>query len=195
MMQEFITVVSGVPRSGTSLMMQMLHAGGMPALTDQIRAEDTSNPRGYFEYEPVKHLRTDRAWLPLARGRAVKIIHLLLRELPMDGTEQYRVVFMQRPWEEVLASQRVMLERLGRATADPEKLRRVFEEQTQQICSWLAVQPCVKLQKVEYHRAVSDPAAIATDLSAFLGMKLDLPACIAAVEPALHRQRTGAINR
>ena len=104
--REYLTIVSGLPRSGTSLMMQMLQAGGLPAFTDRVRSADESNPRGYFEFEPVKRLRTDRSWLPQARGHAIKIIHLLLRELPLDGSLVYRIVFMQRPLEEVLASQR-----------------------------------------------------------------------------------------
>src|SRR6185295_16167693 len=115
---DFVTVVSGLPRSGTSLMMQMLSAGGMSALTDEKRTADESNPRGYFEFEPVKRLRADQAWLGEARGRVVKIIHLLLRELPADGRLAYRVIFMKRPLDEILASQRVMLEREGKKSAD-----------------------------------------------------------------------------
>ncbi|MDP3613979.1 MAG: hypothetical protein Q8R98_19230, partial [Rubrivivax sp.] len=106
---QFITVVSGVPRSGTSLMMQMLHAGGLPVLSDGLRTADENNQRGYFEFEPVKRLRSDRSWLPQARGHAVKIIHLLLRELLLDGSVQDRIVLMLRPLDEVLASQRTML--------------------------------------------------------------------------------------
>ena len=85
MAPDFITVVSGLPRSGTSLMMQMLHAGGLPALTDGLRTADENNLRGYLEFEPVKRLRSDRSWLPQARGKVVKIIHLLLRDLLLDG--------------------------------------------------------------------------------------------------------------
>ena len=138
---DFITVVSGLPRSGTSLMMQMLHAGGLPALTDGLRTADENNLRGYFEYEPVKRLRSDRSWLPQARGHAVKIIHLLLRELPLDGTLQYRIVFMQRPIEEVIASQHSMLAREGKAGADAAVLKKAFEGQLAQLHAWLAQQP------------------------------------------------------
>src|SRR5437763_895686 len=100
-------------------MMQMLQAGGLLPLTDGLRPADESNPRGYFEYEPVKRLRTDRSWLPQARGHAVKVIHLLLRELPLDGSLAYRIVFMRRPIEEVLASQHALLQRAGKPAADP----------------------------------------------------------------------------
>jgi hypothetical protein len=111
MKSDFITVVSGLPRSGTSLMMQMLAAGGLPPLTDNLRDADESNPRGYFEFDPVKRLRSDRSWLDQARGHAVKIIHVLVRELPADGQFHYRLLLMKRPMEEILASQRALLER------------------------------------------------------------------------------------
>src|SRR5712692_1323159 len=97
MKNDSITVVSGLPRSGTSLMMQMLAAGGIPPLTDNLRAVDESNPHGYFEFDPVKRLRSDRSWLDQARGRAVKIIHVLVRELPADGQFNYRLLLMKRP--------------------------------------------------------------------------------------------------
>jgi hypothetical protein len=86
--------------------MQMLAAGGLPPLTDNLRAADESNPRGYFEFDPVKRLRSDRSWLDQARGRAIKIVHLLVRELPADGQFNYRLLLMKRPFEEILASQR-----------------------------------------------------------------------------------------
>jgi len=122
--RQQITIVSGLPRSGTSLMMQMLAAGGLPPLTDGERTSDESNPRGYYEYEPVKRLRTDRSWLPQAQGRVVKIIHLLLRELPVEGQFQYRVILMKRPIEEILASQRAMLQRASKAAAADAVLER-----------------------------------------------------------------------
>ena len=101
--RDFITVVSGLPRSGTSMMMQMLAAGGISPMTDEVRAADSDNPRGYYELEKVKHLRQDHTWLKDAVGKAVKIVHLLLMELPAD--RDYRVILMQRDLEEVLRSQ------------------------------------------------------------------------------------------
>ena len=116
--RDFVTIVSGLPRSGTSLMMQMLTAGGIPALTDQARAPDESNPRGYFELEAVKETGgADRAWLADARGKAVKVIHFLLQQLPVDGSVAFRVILMQRTMNEVLASQRKMLARQGKPGA------------------------------------------------------------------------------
>ena len=127
---DFITVVTGLPRSGTSLMMQMLAAGGIPPLTDYQRKPDESNPRGYFEFEPVKRLRADRSWLDQAHGRAIKVIHLLLRELPTDGIYNYRVILMKRSIKEVLASQRVMLDRQGKTGADDVMLEKILSEST-----------------------------------------------------------------
>jgi len=188
---DFVTVVSGLPRSGTSLMMQMLHAGGLPALADGQRAADENNPRGYLEYEPVKRLRSDSSWLPQARGHVVKIIHLLLRDLRVDGSLHYRIVFMQRPLDEVLASQRAMLARDGKAGADAAVLKKAFEAQLAQVDAWLAAQPCVRVLRQPYHEVLRDPQAVAAKLGAFLERELDTAAMVRAVDPALHRQRAG----
>ena len=101
-MDDVITIVSGLPRSGTSLMMQMLEAGGMPVLTDGIRDADEDNPRGYYELEAVKRTKDDPAWLHGAPGKVVKMIYLLLYDLPT--TYNYRIIFMRRPLSEVVAS-------------------------------------------------------------------------------------------
>ncbi|HNY87520.1 MAG TPA: hypothetical protein PKN23_13545, partial [Candidatus Hydrogenedentes bacterium] len=111
-----IVVVSGLPRSGTSMMMRMLAAGGMPLFTDGVRAADSDNPLGYFEHEAVKRLREDASWVPGAAGKAVKVVSALLPALP-EGF-QYRVILMRRPLEEVLASQRRMFGRRGAPAAD-----------------------------------------------------------------------------
>jgi hypothetical protein len=189
MVADFITVVSGLPRSGTSLMMQMLHAGGLPVLSDGLRTADESNPRGYLEYEPVKRLRSDRTWLPSARGHAVKIIHLLLRDLLLDGSVHYRIVFMQRPLPEVLASQTAMLRRDGKTAADAALLTKVFESQLAQLTPWLATQPCIRVLPVPYHQVVQQPLPVAQAVNDFLGLALDTGAMVRAVDPALHRQR------
>jgi hypothetical protein len=191
---EFATIVSGLPRSGTSLMMQMLVAGGLPALSDSQRTADESNPRGYLEYEPVKRLRTDRSWLPQARGHVVKIIHLLLRELPAIAGLDYRIIFMQRPLEEVLASQTAMLRRDGRAAGDPAILRPAFEKQLAQVEAWLATRPDITVMPVNYHRVVSDPIAVATELSNFLNLSLDTEAMARAVDPTLYRERGATVS-
>src|SRR5437868_1127771 len=106
---QFLTIVSGLPRSGTSMMMRMLEAGGMPVLTDKVRSADEDNPNGYFEFEAVKRTKQDASWLDDSGGRAVKMVYRLLYDLPVN--RNYRVLFMRRNLKEVLASQREMLRR------------------------------------------------------------------------------------
>ncbi|MDQ6654646.1 MAG: sulfotransferase, partial [Verrucomicrobiota bacterium] len=164
-MHHFITIVSGLPRSGTSLMMQMLAAGGIPPLTDQLRIADESNPRGYFELEAVKRLRTDASWLQDARGRAVKIIHMLMRELPVDGRFTYRVLLMRRPMDEVLASQRTMLERQEKTSADPALLAKMYAAQLVQLEEWLAAHACFRVLAVEHGELLRSPLATAETIA------------------------------
>ena len=132
-----IIIVSGLPRSGTSLMMQMLKAGGVEILSDGNRAADPDNPQGYWEYEPVKSLRRDNSWLKLAEGKAVKVISALLPYLDLDLT--YKIILMKRPLAEVIASQRKMLQRLGKggSTASVENLEDLFARQLAQTDRWL----------------------------------------------------------
>lgn len=186
---DFITIVSGLPRSGTSLMMQMLQAGGLPVLSDGLRGADENNLRGYLEYEPVKRLRSDRSWLPQAQGQAVKIIHLLLRDLLLDGSLRYRILFMQRPVAEVLDSQRVMLARDGKAAGDPALLHKAFESQLAQLEAWFPTQAPLAVLPVSYHQVMAEPELVAQAVQGFLGVDLDLAAMARAVDPALHRQR------
>ncbi len=190
---DFITVVSGLPRSGTSLMMQTLAAGGIPPLTDARRAPDDSNPRGYLELEAVKRLKADRSWLPEARGKAVKIIHLLLPDLaaPGGGENEFRVIMMRRPVEEVVASQRAMLARQGKASASlPDaQLGKLFLDQLERVERLLASKPDFKVLTVQYPALVADPAAEAARVNAFLGGGLDEAAMAQAVDPALYRER------
>jgi hypothetical protein len=190
MSRDAVTIVSGLPRSGTSLLMQMLHAGGLPVLTDQVRAPDASNPRGYFEYEPVKRLRTDSSWLANARGHAVKIIHLLLPQLPVAGAWSYRIIFMHRPLDEVLASQRVMLEQAGKPSADAAILRRAFTSQLAQVETWLAAHPDIQVLRIDYHQVLRSPREMAENVRAFLGHDLSVERMVRAVDPALYRQRS-----
>ena len=187
--RDYVTVVSGLPRSGTSLAMQMLEAGGVPALTDRVRTPDDDNPRGYFEFERVKHLRTDKAWLDGAAGKAVKIIHALLTELP-DGRE-YRVLFMRRDPGEVVRSQAAMLARSGRSGAGlaPERLAAVYAQQLAGVERWMAGRPALAALDVPYAGLVAEPVAWAERINAFLGGGLDTGAMAAAVDPALYRNR------
>ncbi len=189
MKREFITVVSGLPRSGTSMMMQMLAAGGLPALSDAVRQPDENNPRGYLEFEPVKRLRSDQSWLEQARGHAVKIIHLLLRELPTDGRFHYRILFVRRTLEEVIASQQAMLAREGKASADPLVLTKIFRSQLAQITDWLSKQACFETLEIEHQKLLEDSLGAAEKINAFLGGDLDTAAMAAAVDRTLYRQQ------
>jgi hypothetical protein len=184
-----VTVVSGLPRSGTSLAMQMIHAGGIPALTDGQRTSDDSNPRGYFELERVKQLKQDKSWLDDAAGKVVKVIHLLLAELPDD--RPYRVVFMQRDLREVVQSQATMLARSGRAGGQlaPERLIAVYEQQLKTVEQWLAARPNFSVLRVPYAQLVSDPSGVVPTVNAFLGGTLDEARMRAAVDPGLHRNK------
>src|SRR5215218_5083227 len=150
-----LVVVSGLPRSGTSLMMQMLAAGGVPPLTDHIRVPDTDNPRGYFEFERVKQVKADAAWLPEARGRVVKMVSQLLYDLP--PTERYRVVFMERDLDEVLESQEKMLARLGRRPEPRAEMARAFRVHLDRLHRWLAAQPNFAVVRAGYADVVARP--------------------------------------
>ena len=189
MAENFITIVSGLPRSGTSLMMQMLQAGGMRLLTDGRRASDEHNPRGYFEHESVKHGRNDLSWLEPAVGKAVKVIHLLLLQLPTD--RDYRVVFMLRAVEEVIASQRVMLKQQGRisATLSDVKLAGVFEAQLTSVRKWLAGHSNFRVLYVNHLDVIDHPVVTAGQINLFLHGNLLVDNMAAAVNSALYRQR------
>jgi len=186
--KEIITIVSGLPRSGTSLMMQMLQAGGLPALVDGDRQADADNPRGYFEFAPAKRLRHDAAWIPDAKAKAVKIVAQLLPFLAPGF--HYRIILMARDLEEVLASQHAMLQRQGKTGADlsASRLREVFARQLEQARRMLAVRRIPTLP-IRYLDCVERPAEVAAAVNAFLGGALDEPAMTAAVDPCLYRHR------
>ena len=187
---EFVTVVSGLPRSGTSMLMQMLAAAAYPCLTDGVRRADADNPHGYFEYEQVKRIRQDRTWLPEAKGKAVKIIAQLIPFLsPQFG---YRVIFMDRNISEVLASQRKMLQRQGKSGGNLSdvELGKIFERQVCEVKRVLA-QRNIPTLGVAYSEAVQRPVEIAEKVQAFLGEDLDVCAMAAAIAPNPYRQRCG----
>ncbi len=187
--RDTITLVSGLPRSGTSMMMKMLEAGGLPVLTDQVRTADEDNPKGYYEFERVKQIEHDQAWLPDAQGKVVKMIAALLKHLPADYA--YKIVFMRRDIEEVLASQREMLVRRGEPTdtvAD-ERMAALFAKHVEQVESWLGAQPNVDALYVHYSDVLGNPLDQARRVNQFLGGVLDEEAMAAVVDPDLYRQR------
>jgi hypothetical protein len=184
-----ITIVSGLPRSGTSLMMQMLVAGGMAALFDGERRADTDNPRGYLEWERIKQLPNNPGCIAEGEGKVVKVISRLLLSLP-DGHE-YRVVFMQRPLTEVLASQDEMLRRRGtyKEGANPAMIAAAFEKHLREVYAWLESKPNVKNLRVSYHDALRQPEEIGKQLAQFLGIELNLEAMVQQVDASLYRNR------
>jgi len=176
---DFIVVVSGLPRSGTSLMMQMLAAGGLPPLTDGVRAADAANPRGYLEWEPAKALLREPGAIAAARGRAVKVISALLPALAPE--HRYRVLFMERDLGEVEASQRAMLGG-GDALSAGELARHLARTR-----AWLGAQPHIATCAVGYRDALEEPRATAERVCAFLGLPLDPLRMAAAVDASLYR--------
>ncbi len=185
---EFITVVSGLPRSGTSMMMRMLEAGGIAALTDSRRTADDDNPNGYYEFEDVKSLADHREWLNDAAGKAVKMVYSLLKHLPVD--REYRVIFMRRHVDEILQSQKKMLERNGILTdvAD-DQMRTMFDRELRQFYAWLPSQPHLKLINVSYNELLLNPAPAIHQVNRHLEQRLDADSMIRMVDPALYRHR------
>jgi hypothetical protein len=187
---EAIVVVSGLPRSGTSMLMKMLDAGGLAVVTDGERTADEDNPRGYFEVERIKRLaqETDRAWLAEARGKAIKVISYLLRSLPAEYN--YRVIFVRREIGEVLASQSKMLARRGQADdTPPEKMRELFEKEVARARQLLEHEPQFETLEVEYAAVLARPLEEARRIAGFVGGGLDAEAMAAGVDPELYRNR------
>jgi len=184
-----ITIVSGLPRSGTSLMMQMLVAGGMTALSDGERVADTDNPRGYLEWERIKQLPGDPGCIAEAEGKVVKVISRLLLSLP-EGHE-YRIIFMQRPLPEVLASQDQMLRRRGtyKEGANPAVIASAFEKHLREVYAWIDSRPYVKALRLPYHEVLSSPKQTGEQLSEFLGTGLNVDAMAQQVDASLYRNR------
>ena len=191
-LSETTVVVTGLPRSGTSMVMQMLAAGGMPLLIDDERPPDADNERGYFEYAPVRGLRRDNSWVPEACGRAFKVIAQLLPALPRGKKYAYRAIFMERASEDIVASQRDMIARHGRAGArlTDEALQRTYASQLGRLRKLLAVAHFPVLY-VPYDACLQDPLTTASRINAFLGGELDEAAMAQAVVPGLCRHRSG----
>jgi len=184
---QAVVVVSGLPRSGTSLVMGILQAGGYTVLSDNARAADESNPRGYWEYGPVKQLARDQAWLPEARGKAVKIVSPLLPYLP--DTEQYRIILVERRLEEVLASQRAMLARLGQATDESGGLAAAYEALAAHLDQWLPQQTHMTVLRLSHQSLMTASGEACAAINAFLGGGLDEGAMAQVIDPALYRER------
>jgi hypothetical protein len=187
-MQSYITIVSGLPRSGTSMMMRMLEAGGMAVVVDHIRTPDADNPNGYYEFEQVKKLKEDVTFLDHMYGKVVKMVSMLLYELPQDKT--YKIIFMRRDLTEVLASQEIMLQRNGKSVpGDGTDLGRIFDKHLGEITSWLAQQDNMQVLYVNYNEVMAQPRTSAEAVSHFLGNRLDVSKMVAVVDHTLYRNR------
>jgi hypothetical protein len=189
-MDTEIVIVSGLPRSGTSLMMQMLVNGGMEVVTDNIRTADTDNPRGYYEFEQVKKVKQDASWLPEVRGKAVKMVSQLLYDLP--PSERYRIIFMERDMDEMLDSQEKMLERLGRKAAPRQEIKRAFAQHLDRLFQWLGQQQNMQVFRTSYNALLQHPQEQARLVCAFLGGKINLERMIDTVDQSLYRNRKPA---
>jgi hypothetical protein len=183
-----ITIVSGLPRSGTSLMMQMLAAGGMPLLTDLERTPDIDNPRGYCEWGPAKLLPREPSRIDEAEGKAVKVISQLLLSLPQG--RDYKLIFMERPLPEVLASQDEMLKRRGSIqSVDPARLISAFRDHMKEVVAWLEDRTDIPVCRMGYRKVLGDPAGSARAVRDFLNISLRVESMALAVDPSLYRNR------
>ena len=206
--EELITLVSGLPRSGTSLMMQLLEAAGLPAFTDGRRAADASNEKGYYEHDQVAALLTspDKSWLADARGHSLKVVAPLLAALPLKiqnlqstihnpqssiSSLHYRVLFMEREMEEILESQDSMLARLGKPTRPGADIAKAYRQQVRHAKTWLTGRG-IPAMSVSYADLVHRPDEALPPLAAFLGVPERLEAMRAVIDPSLHRARGGA---
>jgi hypothetical protein len=185
-----VIIVSGLPRSGTSMMMKVLEAGGLPVLIDGLRAADPDNPEGYYEYERVKELdKGDTAWVADAQGKVVKVISALLEYLPADY--QYRVIFMHRNIEEVLNSQRKMLERRGENTeaVNDAEMADLFAKHLAKVKEWLRAQPNFSVLDVDYNAMMKNPDSYIRMINQFVDNALDEQAMAKMINPNLYRNR------
>jgi len=189
-LDETVVLVSGMPRSGTSMMMQMLTAGGLAALTDDNRTADDDNRKGYFEYEPVKALSRQVQWMAEAKGKSLKVVAPLLRRLPPPKGLKYRIIFMERDLKEVIASQHTMIERLGKTGSrqTDEQLEETFAKQLRMVQKFISAAN-IPVLYVSHRDCIEDPAGQAERMNRFLGGTLDEAAMAAVVSGDLYRHR------
>ncbi len=187
---EVITIVSGLPRSGTSAMMQMLTAGGMEAYTDAMRAPDKNNPAGYLEHSKSQSLQLDSSWIHNARGKCVKVIAQLLPYLPVE--ERYRIIFMDRDLREVTQSQKIMLTNLNRPTSGLSNvdLMQTLNSQTVRAEQWMKKSGNIQALFINYLDLVNSSTEVVSKADVFLCRNLNRERMIASVKPELHRQQS-----
>ncbi len=188
-----VVVVSGLPRSGTSMLMKMLEAGGLTVMSDGQRTADEDNPKGYYEVERVKNLaqEQDKTWVAAARGKGLKVISFLLKSLPEDLN--YRVIFVRRDLDEILASQKKMLARRGeKDETSAERMRALYEDDLWRTSYLLEHKPQFEVLDVHYGDVLARPLVQARRINEFLGGRFDAEAMAGVVDPALYRNRTQA---
>ncbi len=166
--RPYVIIVSGLPRSGTSMMMKAIHAGGIEPLVDHVRKADEDNPKGYYEFEPVKQTKHDASWLQRAAGKVVKMVYRLLYDLPAGY--DYRIIFMRRDLAEVLASQKKMLERSGKAGGGlaEEKMALLFKAELSNCEKWLDEQSNFKVLYINHRDMINNPLMECQNINAFL---------------------------
>jgi hypothetical protein len=190
-----IYIVSGLPRSGTSMMMKMLEAGGMELLTDHQREADEDNLLGYYELERVKKLKEgDISWLDQSLGKTVKVVSALLEHLSRDY--RYKIIFMERNMHEILASQKQMLIRRGKQAeaVDDEVLAPIFERHLNQVKTWLSSQTNINVIYIDYNHLLSNPRPQAEAIVNFLGVPLDIQNMLSVPDERLYHQRRSRNN-
>src|SRR3989304_2872822 len=188
-----LVIVTGLPRSGTSMMMKMLEAGGIAVITDKQRQADEDNPYGYFELEQVKEIKRDRSWLGSSTGEAVKMVSMLLYDLPLD--REYSLIFMKRNLDEVITSQKVMLARKGEIpSADDEEMKQLFSKHLSEIEAWLSERKNFRTLYINYEDVLKQPLETAENIQKFLGRGLNIDNMIKSVDPALYRQRSTGLS-
>ncbi len=187
-MKNDIIIVSGLPRSGTSMMMKMLEAGGIPVLVDHIRKPDEDNPKGYYEFEKVKHMDQDCSWLDDAGGKAVKMVSKLLKDLPAE--KHYKIIFMRRHMDEIIRSQNKMLERgKGRVDSQNDSLvAELFEKHLLEMEKWIKKQPYLDCIYISYNEMLKNPEPYIKQIDTFLGGMPEAANMKSVIDKSLYRQ-------
>jgi hypothetical protein len=191
---DAFVIVSGLPRCGTSMMMQMLEAGGMPIVTDRIRKADEDNPRGYYEFEKVKQIKEDSSWLAECHGKVFKMVSALLYHLPEN--KKYKVIFMKRNMAEMLASQKAMLKRQGQNGGDvsDEEMGQKFNQHLIKMQDWLKAQQHIDVLYISFNETIQNPTENAGLVNQFLGNRLNEEKMANVVSASLHRQKKEEVS-
>ena len=184
-----VVIVSGLPRSGTSMMMKMIVEGGLQALTDGLRQANSDNPNGYFEHESVKELsKGNLNWMKDANGKAVKVISSLLEYLPSQHS--YKIIFMERDLNEVLASQKKMLtNRNEKSTLNNIELKQQFQEHLKTVKAWLVRQPNIEVLYVNFNEMMANPVPLCTRITNFIDLPMSIENMLTVPNKTLYRNR------